>query len=247
MGTRTGAIHIGTSGWSYNHWRGPFYPETIRSPDMLRFYAGTFDTVEINNSFYHLPLPSVFERWRESTPERFLFSVKASRYITHIKRLRDPLDTLERFLDAAEVLEHKLGPILFQLPPRWPFDPDRLAVFLDALPSTHTYVFEFRDQSWHCDEALGMLREHECAFCIYELAGVRSPLALTASTVYVRLHGPDGSYAGSYSPRALRTWTRRFEQWASEGRDVYCYFDNDQLAYAAKNAESIRAYVARNA
>lgn len=246
MSGKSGRVRIGTSGWNYSHWKGPFYPDDARPRDMLRFYAGRFGTVEVNNSFYHLPARTVFEQWRETTPAPFVFSVKASRYITHMKKLKDPHQGLSRFMGAASGLGEKLGVVLFQLPPKWSFDEQRLAAFLDALPAGHTYAFEMRDHSWHCERAYELLRRHDCSFCIYDLAGFRSPLVMTGNTVYVRLHGPNGAYAGSYTSQALRAWANRFTGWAHEGRDVYCYFDNDQSGYATHDARRVREFVDRN-
>ncbi|MBD3241324.1 MAG: DUF72 domain-containing protein [Chitinivibrionales bacterium] len=243
MSDKRGTVRIGTSGWNYNHWKGPFYPAKIRAHDMLPFYLEHFRTVEVNNSFYHLPSREVFEQWRNTAPERFVFSVKASRYITHMKKLKDPHQGLSRFMKAAGGLETKLGVVLFQLPPRWSFDEQRLSAFLEALPDEHSYAFEMRDHSWHCERAYELLRLHGCSFCIYDLAGFTSPIITTSDTVYVRLHGPDGAYAGSYSPQALRAWANRFAGWAAEGRNVYCYFDNDQEGYATQDARRIRRFV----
>ncbi len=246
MSGKHATIRIGTSGWNYSHWKGPFYPQGARPQELLPLYAGRFETVEVNNSFYHLPSREVFAQWRHATPGEFVFSVKASRYITHMKKLKDPNQGVSRFLKAAEGLGPKLGAVLFQLPPKWSFDERRLAAFLEALPPGRTYAFELRDHSWHCDRAYELLRRRGCAFCIYELGGFSSPLVTTSDTVYVRLHGPDGAYAGSYTPQALRAWADRFLEWADRGHDVYCYFDNDQRGYAADDAQRIRRFIGQS-
>ena len=150
-------VRIGTSGWHYKHWRGPFYPDGLPAQEMLPWYVKQFDTVEINNSFYHLPTEHTFGAWRDSTPPAFCFAVKGSRYITHRKKLNDPHSALERFIPSAEVLGLKLGPLLFQLPPRWSCNVDRLTAFLEALPKTHRYAFEFRDPTWHVDAVYRVL------------------------------------------------------------------------------------------
>ena len=235
-----GAIHVGTSGWSYPHWAGRFYPGDLPQRQWLGFYARHFATVEINNAFYRLPGPDTFAAWARQTPPGFLFAVKASRYITHLKKLKAPDEALARLLHHAAHLGDKLGPILFQLPPRWRCNPERLADFLQRLPRGHDYAFEFRDPSWFCEAVYGLLRDHGCAFCIYHLAGRQSPLAVTAPFVYIRLHGPDGPYQGRYGREGLVEWVEHIRVWAEEGRTVYCYFDNDQNAYAVEDARTLK-------
>ncbi|MFQ5927733.1 MAG: DUF72 domain-containing protein, partial [Terriglobia bacterium] len=190
-------IQVGTSGWHYAHWRGPFYPEKMGSREMLPFYCQRLATVEVNNSFYHLPAKKIFRLWRQQTPREFLFAVKASRYITHMKKLKDPREPLKKFLSHAEELGGKLGPILFQLPPRWGRDAARLKDFLQALPKKHRTTFEFRDPSWFHRETYALLEQHNAAFCVFDLAGQKSPRRLTANFAYLRLHGPSPQhYAG---------------------------------------------------
>jgi uncharacterized protein YecE (DUF72 family) len=236
-------VWIGTSGWHYKHWRGPFYPQEHASSRMLDFYLQHFDTVEINNSFYRLPDPETFRSWRESTPHDFVFAVKASRFLTHNKKLKDPENTLENFLPRAEALGSKLGPILFQLPPKWKVNAERLAAFLAVLPRVHRYTFEFREPSWNTAEVLSILRQYNAAYCIYELAGFQTPLEITADFAYVRLHGPGGKYQGSYSEEKLREWAERIGRWRRELRAVYVYFDNDQAGYAAQNALRLKSMI----
>ena len=233
-------VRIGTSGWHYNHWRGLFYDAGTTAAGMLSFYVRYFDTVEINNSFYRLPTEEAFKVWRDSTPANFLFAVKASRFITHNKKLSDPESALENFIPRADVLGRKLGPILFQLPPRWRANPERLESFLATLPKRHRYAFEMRDTTWHIQPIYKLLHKHNVAFCMYELAGFQSPLEITADFAYVRLHGPAGPYQGSYSPEALRTWARRISEWRTKLKRVYVYFDNDQEAFAARNALDLK-------
>jgi uncharacterized protein YecE (DUF72 family) len=237
-------IRIGTSGWNYPHWRGSFYPEGLPSSQWLDYYRARFDTVELNKTFYNLPEPKQFAAWRDAAGPGFLFAVKASRFITHMKKLKDPAAATGRFFDHIAALGDGLGPVLFQLPPRWRANPSRLEAFLTALPSGHRHVFEFRDESWMTEEVTDVLRAHGAAFCIYELAGYRSPLQLTADFTYLRLHGPEAAYEGRYDERALSAWA----QWARDvdaaGRDVYVYFDNDQHGHAAENARRLRELVA---
>jgi uncharacterized protein YecE (DUF72 family) len=242
MAATTG-IHIGTSGWHYNHWRGPFYPEKFPAAKMLDYYTRHFDTVELNNTFYRLPPDAAVENWRESTPRDFCFALKGSRFITHMKKLKDPAPGIEKFMERADLLQKKLGPIVFQLPPWWELNLKRLEEFLEALPKRHRYAFELRNETWRTDEVYRVLRRHNAAFCIYELAGYRTEFTLTADFTYVRLHGPAGAYAGSYDRSKLREWAERIQAWKEELRAVYLYFDNDQAGFAVENARTLREMV----
>jgi uncharacterized protein YecE (DUF72 family) len=208
---------------------------------MLDYYRQHFRSAEINNSFYQLPQPETLRRWRDTVPRDFVFAAKASRYITHMKKLKDPASSTRGFLRRMQTLGRRLGPILFQLPPNWRFNEQRLAELLDTLPDTHRYAFEFRDPSWHTERGYELLGRHNAAFCIYDINGFLSPKRVTADFVYVRLHGPDGPYQGSYSTRTLAGWAGAFTSWLSQDRDIYCYFDNDQDGYAAHNALRLRA------
>lgn len=237
---KTGLIHLGTSGWHYPHWRGPFYPEKLPAADFLRHYREKFHTVEINSSFYRLPQEKTLIHWRESTPPGFIFAVKASRYLTHQKKLKDPQEPLEHFWSGISLLQDKLGPVLFQLPPRWSFNAQRLQAFLAALPPACRSAWEFRDPSWLREEAYRILAQNAAALCIYDLAGFLSPLTITADFIYLRLHGPGGAYQGSYDARALGRWAEAMVTWASRGLEVFCYFDNDEAGYAPQNAWSLQ-------
>jgi uncharacterized protein YecE (DUF72 family) len=240
MNVHIGKVHVGTSGWHYKHWIGPFYPPDMRPPKMLRWYAERLDTVEINNSFYRLPAETAFESWcRETTPD-FCFAVKASRYITHNRKLTDPESAKEKFVSLVEKLGRRLGPILFQLPPSWKVNAERLDQFLAALPRTRRYAFEFRNPSWNVEPVYEALRRHNSAYCIYELAGFQSPMEITADFTYVRLHGPGDKYQGSYSGQVLRNWAKRIEAWRRELKHVFVYFDNDQAGFAPKNALQLK-------
>lgn len=237
-------FHVGTSGWHYGHWVGPFYPEGMPAERFLDFYAEKFGSVELNNTFYQLPSRETLAAWRKQTPRDFVFAVKASRYITHMKKLKDPARSVTRFIDVVSALGDKLGPILFQLPPRWRVNTQRLGEFLDALPRDHRYAFEFRDETWFAPEVIDLLRRHDAAFCAYDLDGRQSPVELTTDLAYVRLHGPDGPYRGSYDGRALRAWARRIGQWTGQGRTAFCYFDNDEAGFAARNALRLQEMLA---
>lgn len=236
---RKGKIYIGTSGWHYKHWIGTYYPKGTKDADQLSLYLDDFKTVEINNSFYRLPTPETFTSWRKAVPKDFLFSVKVSRFITHMKKLNVDKATIDQFIDRAIRLKRKLGPLLFQLPPKWNLNAERLERLLKKLPTGYRYTFEFRNTSWYTEEIYDLLKKHNVAFCIYELDGHISPKLVTADFVYVRLHGPGRKYQGRYSLPALRKWGADCIKWMNEGREVYVYFDNDQLGYAAFNAKEL--------
>lgn len=239
-------IRIGTAGWQYKHWRGAFYPPKMPSDAMLEAYVAHFDTVEVNNTFYRLPDATALDRWYGMTPPGFCFAVKASRFLTHMKKLNDPEAGLGRFLPLAERLADKLGPILFQLPPRWGPNLERLERFLQALPGSHRYAFELRDASWHTSEVYRLLEKHGIAFCVYEIAGRRSPVEVTADFTYVRLHGPTGrAYEGSYSKEQLEVWARQIAAWRDRLQAVFVYFDNDDSGYAPRNALDLKELVGR--
>ncbi len=241
---KKGRIHVGTSGWHYKHWKGTFYPEKTKDSEQLAYYLKYFRTVELNNPFYRLPTAKTFEGWRKAVPDDFIFSVKVSRFITHLKKLHETEESLATFVSNAGALKQKLGPLLFQLPPGWQINEERLGEFLKTLPRDRQCTFEFRNPTWYSNAIFKLLEKHNCAFCIYELAGHRSPEAVTADFVYIRLHGPGkGKYEGSYPDKTLEKWAEKCLGWAAEKRDVYIYFDNDQFGYAAFNALKLGAMV----
>jgi uncharacterized protein YecE (DUF72 family) len=240
---RKGKIFIGTSGWHYKHWKGVFYPEGMKEADQLNYYLQFFSSVEINNSFYKLPAPETFTAWRKAVPADFIFAVKGSRFITHMKKLKIEKMNIQRFFNSVKKLKDKAGPILFQLPPKWKVNEQRLDDFLQQLPTGYRYAFEFRNPTWYTDEIYALLKKHRCAFCIYELAGHLSPLIITASFVYLRLHGPGNKYQGNYTRATLKRWARKCQAWQQEGRDVYVYFDNDQAGYAVFNAQTLQKMI----
>lgn len=235
-----GAFHIGTSGWHYAHWRGPFYPDKLPASKMLEFYTAHFDTVELNNTFYRLPLVSGLKTWRDSTPRNFLFTAKGSRFLTHMKKLKDPGPGIEKFFERVDRLGKKLGAVVFQLPPFWEVNAERLDAFLSSLPRRRRYAFELRNPTWHTETIYRILRRHNAAFCIFEIAGFRSPCEITADFTYIRLHGPGAAYQGAYSPTALRRWAARIREWQKTLKAIYVYFDNDQAGYAAENALALK-------
>jgi uncharacterized protein YecE (DUF72 family) len=229
-------VHIGTSGWHYTHWEGPFYPGDIAKKEYLSYYTRHFHTAEINNTFYQIPQKRTLKQWIETVPRHFTFAVKASRYITHMKKLKDPNKPVAKFLKQIEVLGDKLGPILFQLPPRWKLNLERLESFLKALPPDYGYSFEFRDPSWFHPQVYEMLSQHQAAFCIYDFNFRLSPKEVTADFVYIRLHGPDGPYQGRYDVQTLSGWAGALSAWSKQNKEIYCYFDNDQAGFAAQDA-----------
>jgi uncharacterized protein YecE (DUF72 family) len=236
-------IYIGTSGWHYKHWMNTFYPAGVKQKGFTSYYIRYFGSVEINNSFYRLPSAETFAAWRASVPDEFIFAVKASRFITHMKKLTDPQQSIAHFFENVRGLEEKLGPILFQLPPGLQVSVQKLENFLKALPPYYRYTFEFRHSSWYQPAVFDLLRQYQCAFCIYELDRHLSPLEVTAPFVYVRLHGPGGKYEGSYSEEGLSWWANNCLEWQARGLDVYIYFDNDQYGYAAFNARRLQELV----
>jgi len=229
-------VLIGTAGWHYDHWVGPFYPQGTRPADRLAFYAGRFAAAEVNTTFYSLPSPETLANWRDATPEGFVFACKASRYITHMKKLKDPADSLARFVETVRTLGDRLGPLLFQLPPNWRANPDRLEALLSALPDDLRCAVEPRDESWFCDEIDAVLSRHNAAFAVYDIDGRTSPVKTTADFAYVRLHGPGAAYQGSYDHDALAGWAQRIQAWRENGRDVFVFFDNDQDGHAPRDA-----------
>lgn len=240
-----GRIYIATSGWHYGHWVGPFYPEDIRKNRLFDYYLTRFDTVEINNSFYRLPEEKTLEHWRDAAPEGFVFALKGSRLITHVKRLKDPVQPLKAFLDRAVILGEKLGPVLFQLPPRWKRNMERLESFLKALPKAHRFAFEFRDPDWFHPAVYALLREYNASFCIYDFDFLLSPREVTADFIYIRLHGPAGKYQGQYSEEALAEWAGFMKSWQKKAKALYCYFDNDEAGYAPMDALRLKALMER--
>lgn len=239
-------IRIGTSGYHYKDWVGRYYPEGMKSNQMLAHYLRDFDTVELNNTFYQLPNESTFDAWRDNTPRDFLYAVKGSRFITHMIKLKDAQRGLTNFMPRAERLGAKLGPILWQLPPGWKVNVERLEEFLSLLPKKHRYTFELRNETWLTDEVLEVLKKHNAAFCIYELAGYQSPMEITADWTYVRLHGPTPfKYQGSYSDEQLAEWADRIRGWSRKLKAIYVYFDNDDSAYAVYNAIALKRMVKR--
>lgn len=237
-------LRIGTSGWSYASWRGPFFPKDVRVKDHLAFYATRFNTTELNAPFYRTPTPEAVKGWFESTPDDFVFAWKASRFITHWKRLTEKCEnSIALMEDRLRPLRHKAGPILFQLPPGMHANRERLAGFFKLLRKRRPYVFEFRHPSWYEPPILDVLRDHDAALCLSDHSDAPAPWEATASFVYVRGHGPTGRYHSHYPDATLQAWARDIKRWRRQRRDVYCFFDNDQKSAAPRDAERLQLFL----
>ena len=234
-------VLIGTSGWHYDSWRGPFFPKGLPLKSQLQFYASQFSSAELNGVFYRTPTPEAVESWRFQTGKDFVFAWKASKFITHWKRLSESsANSLELLEDRLSLLGNKVGPILFQLPPNFRADADRLGKFFKMLSSNRRYSFEFRDPSWYTPRILKMLAERNISLCLSDHHDAPAPWKRTADFVYVRGHGPGGRYRGHYADRTLIEWARRIRSWKKQGKDVYVYFDNDQKSAAPADALKLR-------
>jgi len=235
--------YVGTSGWHYEHWRDRFYPEGLSKGEWLKFYASHFNTVELNSSFYRLPSESAFAVWYNSSPANFTFAVKVSRFITHIKRLKDTEEAVNKFTNRARILGEKLGPLLYQLPPSMHRNDEVLDSFLSTLPREMKHVFEFRHQSWLEEEVFQILRKYNAGFCVFDTPSVSCPVVATADFAYVRFHGSTGLYFSCYSDEELADWTRKLTSLASNLETIYIYFNNDAEAFAVRNAMTLRGYL----
>ena len=236
-----GQIRIGCSGWSYPHWRKRFYPEKLPAREHFGFYAQHFDTVELNNSFYRQPARERFVAWREQAPPGFLFAVKGSRYVTHIKRLAVEQKSVDLVIEPAMGLGDKLGPILFQLQANFHLDVDRLERFLMMLPRGFRFTLEFRHDSWLVPRVCELLRAHHIALCIPDHPKMPKLFEITSDFTYVRLHLPE--HGIGYDRRALEPWADRVRAWVSSGVDVFVYFNNDMEGHAVKNARTLQELV----
>jgi uncharacterized protein YecE (DUF72 family) len=244
-------VWIGTSGWSYKHWeKGKFYPPELAAADYLPFFRTHFATVEINYSYYQLPPRKTFEQWRRKVPAGFVFAVKASRYLTHMKKLKDPAEPLERLLHNARGLGKSLGPVLFQFPRQWQVNLERLSEFMAALRAhrRQRYAFEFRHQSWLTQDVYKILRDNKAALCLPVGWGIPLDVQLTADWTYVRFHG--GQRSHFFEDDELAPWAARIHEWRARGIDSYSYFNNDTLwqgrPAAIDNARRLREMVGEN-
>ena len=237
-------VNIGCSGFSYDHWRGVFYPEGLPKSRWLNYYTEKFHTVELNVTFYRLPKESTFEKWRGETPADFRISVKGSRYITHVKRLKDPKDPLKRFFDNIRPLKEKMAVVLWQLPPSFKADIERLEIFLKAVkPYRAKNTFEFREESWvKSDEVKEMLAANGASFCMADWPAFINDLPQDTGLVYIRRHG-HGTYGASYSADELKEDARRIKGYAKKGKEVFIYFNNDIEGFAPKNALELASVI----
>jgi uncharacterized protein YecE (DUF72 family) len=235
------AVRVGCSGWQYRHWRGNFYPADLPQHQWLEYYAKQFDTVEVNNSFYRLPPEGLLASWRARVPARFLFAVKASRYLTHMKKLKDPEEPLDRIFSRGRELQKKLGPVLYQLPPQLQKNIARLTGFLAALPDKKTikHAIEFRHPSWYDEEVFEALDRTNVALCLHDMQGSATPRISIGRFLYVRFHGASGKYAGAYSAEQLREWAQWLE---GQRKRAFVYFNNDVGGQAPRDAKTLRDF-----
>ena len=229
-------LYVGTSGWQYRHWRGSFYPPKLPQHAWLQHFAERFQTAEVNNTFYNLPAASVFKHWAERTPDDFVFTLKVSRFLTHVRRLRDPEEPVRLFLERARELGPKRGPSLIQLPPQMKADPGRLEATLAAFPRDDRVAVEFRHDSWFVPEVRAVLENHGAALCLVDRKGMRTPRWRTADWGYARFHQGRANPASCYGRTALATWVKVVaETWAHQA-DVFVYFNNDAHGCAVRDA-----------
>jgi uncharacterized protein YecE (DUF72 family) len=236
------ACLIGCSGWQYKHWGSDFYPADLPQSRWLPYYAQHFNAVEVNNTFYRLPEPSTFVRWRQRAPRGFVFAVKASRYLTHMKKLKDPADPIELFFSRAKGLGRTFGPVLYQLPPRWPLNLARFETFLQALPRGRRHAVEFREPSWYTDDVCTLLQRHRVALCLHDMQGSESGKRAVGPFVYVRFHGTQ-KYGGTYHDETLDGWAEWLTDQLRSDSDVYVYFNNDTGGHAPRDAVRLRGLI----
>jgi uncharacterized protein YecE (DUF72 family) len=238
-------ILIGTSGWHYDSWRGPFFPTGLPLKHQLQYYASQFQTTELNGVFYRTPTNDAVKSWRAQTGKNFVFAWKASKFITHWKRLsHNSVNSLELVEERLSLLGNKAGPILFQLPPNFEVDADRLVSFFELLSKTRRYSFEFRHPSWYQPRIMKLLSKRNISLCLSDHQDAPAPWKRTADFVYIRGHGPGGHYKGHYRPDTLAEWARRIKSWKRQGCDVFIYFDNDQKSAAPADAMKLRQLLA---
>ncbi|NPU64445.1 DUF72 domain-containing protein [Bradyrhizobium sp. 83012] len=235
-------IVVGTSGWHYASWRGAFFPSGLLIKHQLPYYATQFETTELNGVFYRTPTEAAVRSWRDQTGPDFVFAWKASKFITHWKRLSErSVNSIALMEGRMALLGDKAGPVLFQLPPHFEANPDRLRSFLPLLPTHRRYSFEFRHPSWYTPSIIRLLREANISLCLSDHHDAPAPWKRTADFVYVRGHGPGGRYKDNYPAAKLEEWARRVQAWSAHGIDVYVYFDNDQKSAAPADALRLRA------
>jgi len=243
MKKKQGKLYIGTSGWVYSHWQGIFYPKGLPSKDKLKYFSKHFKTTEINYSFYHLPRSSTYQNWYSQTPEDFLFSVKASRFITHIKRLKGVKTAWKTFLENTLHLKEKLGPILFQFPPSFKATKEnikRLEDFLRLITKNKLHcAFEFRHKTWYEKKVYKLLKKHKVALVVADSPRYPRADVVTANFVYIRMHGSKVMFSSSYTKKELKDLSQAIRKWLKQRKDVFVYFNNDAYGYAIKNAKEL--------
>jgi uncharacterized protein YecE (DUF72 family) len=242
-GTTVSRIHVGCSGWVYKHWRGILYPEGLPQKRWFERYTEEFDTVEINASFYRLPLASTFDGWRDKAPDGFCYAVKVNRFITHLKKLAGVEEAVAEFSALARRLEHRLGPLLYQLPPSLKLDLDRLERFLKIIPPDLTNVFEFRNKDWYVPEVYALLERYGASFCVHDMPGSKTERIAVGPIAYVRFHGGEGKYWGRYSDEGLLSWTDWIVDQVRGGRPAWCYFNNDIHGHAIHDAQTLKSMI----
>jgi len=233
-----GRLYCGTSGWNYKHWREIYYPKRLPQSQWLGYYASEFDTVEINNSFYNLPEWETFKVWHDHVSQGFTFAVKASRYLTHMRKLTEPEEPLNRMLSRTAALGEKHGPILYQLPPRWKANIERLEDFIKLLPGNLRHVFEFRDNSWQTIQVFSLLERYGMGYCIMSAPGLPCHIISTADFSYIRMHNGGYDTEGRYTDESLAWWAGHIRNLLEIG-DVYIYFNNDYKGFAIENARKL--------
>ncbi|HYO21973.1 MAG TPA: DUF72 domain-containing protein [Flavisolibacter sp.] len=236
-------IHVGTSGWSYQHWKEVFYPHKLAAAKWLPYYAGIFPTTEINGSFYRLPSEDTVKKWAELVPDDFVFCPKMSRYLTHMKKLKDPEEPLERFFSVFNYMEKKMGPVLIQLPEMLRFNYDVAEHFYRLLKfqyKAYEFVIEVRHETWLQEDSLTLMTRYDIGFVISQSGGF-FPYSekITAKNIYVRFHGPADLYASAYSNEMLQQFAKKFKRWVKEGHKVWAYFNNDIHAHAVRDAQRL--------
>jgi uncharacterized protein YecE (DUF72 family) len=243
LAARTTDIHVGCSGWVYKHWKGGFYPADLPQKRWFERYSSEFDTVEINASFYRIPLASTFDGWRQKAPPKFRYALKANRFLTHLKKLVGCEEQMDAFVALARRLGETLGPILYQLPPSLHIDLPRLEAFLKRLPRDLEHVVEFRHASWYTEDALALLDEHGFGFVTHDLSGLISPQWASGRTAYVRFHGTGGKYWGRYSDDQMERWADWLRDQVAQGRSAWAYFNNDIHEHAIQDARNLKRLV----
>ena len=239
-------LRVGTSGFDYRDWRGPFYPRFLRPGDRLAFYAEHFSTVELNVTFYRMPAADAFRGWRDAVPDDFVFAVKASRYLTHIKRLEDPQGPVDYLLERATLLEDRLGVILLQLPPSMAIALERLDAALEAFEGRVPVAVEPRHRSWFVPDLCAVLRDHDAAFVLADRRGPITPLWAPVPWTYLRLHQGVATPRPCYGERALRSWVGRLAELPDgAGKRGYVFFNNDHRACAPANAATFEGLLGR--